>query len=226
MKLFYILVTLLILVTGAYARSEKEKFESAFADLKRAIKENQFLSTYTHLPEYKVITDMGYEVAPYIIEKMQTDADGFHLSSAMRQVSKRSFVYEPERKKLCQDGGSQALAKIYVTWWNKERELTPNLFKDYYKKWHESKELGDQDSASLMLLKIEALGIEILPLLYETENFHSDFFPIICRLTNGDVTPCLNEAWKKYWEGKKGTFILSENKSLTGESVTNNTHKN
>ena len=75
MKLFYILVTLLILVAGAYARSEKEKFESAFADLKRAIKENQFLSTYTHLPEYKVITDMGYEVAPYIIEKMQTDAD-------------------------------------------------------------------------------------------------------------------------------------------------------
>ena len=217
----YIIFFLSLSIINAFSEPTiREEFEVVYAELKASMKEHSYLSDYSILPEYKTLIKMGPKITPYIIEKFTSDKDGFHLTTAMEYISKKTFVYDADRKKLCRDGGAATLAKIYVTWWDEERDQTPILFNEYYKKWIKHKRIGDQDNASLVLLKIEALGIDILPLLFNTEDLHADLFPVICRLTNGGATPHLEDAWKKYWEDEHKKFILFE--SSGGEASTNN----
>ena len=218
----YIISLLSLSIINIFAEPTiREEFEVAYAELKASMKEHSYLSDYSVLPEYKAIINMGSEITPYIMEKFTSDKDGFHLTTAIEYITKKTFAYDADRKKLCRDGGATALAKIYVTWWDEERDQTPILFNEYYKEWIEYKQKGDQDNASLALLMIEALGIDILPLLYETDNLPADFLPIICRLTNNDVMPFLDKAWKKYWEDINKDFVLSGSENTSTNTPAN-----
>lgn len=199
-----------MLVGGLFASPDKERFEKAYADLRDAMRQKPWVSNWLLLPEYDRIKALGPKAAPYMIEKMSTDEYGFLMGTPLHRITKKSFRDDPEKVKRVKDGGAHAHAKLYIKWWYEERALTPSLFSEYYEKWTAYKEAYDPKNATLMLQKIENLGIDILPLLSAKENLPHEFFPMLCRLTNDNLTTCLEDAWKKFWEAEKEKYLMPE----------------
>jgi len=185
----------------------KARFEQAYNELQVWISENPFLSDYSKAPALKKIENLGAKALPYMIHKMEVDKEyGFHLCIAVRKVSKRNFRYDIGKEQQ-HYFGAQGNADLYIKWWKEDRLKTPALFDKYYKEWEELTGQSEQKEADLMLNKIEALGVDVLPLLAEKENLHINFFPAISRLTDGGIDEGIRKEWRRYWELRKGDGV-------------------
>ena len=114
----------------AFAESMDARFEERYAAWKAWIATNKFRSTYTACKEYYDIVALGVSAVPLIMGKIEKNAEDFHLSSAIKIMTRRRFdKTEWPVEKL---GDSKTAAKLYVHWWRVGRFQTGTRFYELY----------------------------------------------------------------------------------------------
>jgi hypothetical protein len=77
-------------------------------------------SSYTETPEFEAIVNMGETAVPYIIAKLETDADAHFLIHALERLTNKRFTQEEieaAQRRYGKPFGNQGYARMWIDWW-------------------------------------------------------------------------------------------------------------
>ena len=241
-NLWYILFSNIIFLNSLNAQSDinsiniKESFESEYAAYIEAKqvdnKEYPFRST-SYGPKSSVclqnIAQLGVATMPYLIEKANETKD-MSLNLPLRIITKKCFSNTEWPVNITKD--SRGELKLYITWWESGRNLTPVQFSQYYSQWKEFKNNHKEKDAKDKLNEIYDLGIGALPMIMEiVRQGDTELIPIISKLTDDKIkssataSECLS-----WWEKNKDDWLIpfpnKQPKANAGEAQTVSSSQN
>lgn len=79
---------------------------------------------YINNPHFKSIVNMGEEVVPFLMEKLQTDGEAHFLIHALAQITNHQFTSEEIKSVQANYGtpiGNQAYSKLWLSWWDQQQ---------------------------------------------------------------------------------------------------------
>ena len=169
------------------ADSVREDFEALYDEWKVWIATNRHLSSYVDNEAFRAISDLRPSALPFMIEKMKEDPDGFHLSMAVRKISKKKF----ERSDWPKDrmGDSVSAAKMYVQWWAAGRFQTGRRFLALCEEWRSLVGENRCEEAKRVFRQIVNLGLPVLPYLIEAVKARPRLVPAVAELSDGALSP-------------------------------------
>jgi hypothetical protein len=105
--------------------STAERFEELFrrwmsvsrTDARSLISSDQ---AYTENPEFEAIVSMGEAAVPYIIAKLEADADAHFLIHALERITSKRFTrdeIEAAEPRYGKPLGNQGYARMWIDWW-------------------------------------------------------------------------------------------------------------
>lgn len=198
---------------------EKEFEEKYQAWLKYCEKSNTDLNLASSLmysiyhtgKEYNALINLGPKAVPYMIRKIENDSRGLFLQFAISDISKFKFYCEKDsktNKDIFPDYPNlRERENIWIYWYYEGYKLTPQLFKNFYSQYlkYKSKDdpesqqkarhsycVGDrmsQQNGHYFYLKIQGLGIQIIPLIIETaKKGDDDLLKLLPGLTDYNIS--------------------------------------
>lgn len=181
-------------------------FDRKYSEWKSWISEHSYASTYTACKEYNDIVELGIPAVHLMFGKIEDNEDDFHLSAAIRRITKRRFdKNEWPKGKL---GDSRTAARMFVRWWRVDRFQTGKRFRELYDKW---KVLRDENkrNADDVYRQIVNLGIPVLPHLADVVDEHPEFIAAVSELTDGELPADVTaDKCKEWWQQNKSRFEL------------------
>ena len=155
---------------------------------------------------YQKMITLGPPIVPLLFHELEYSNDGL-LISPIITITKRVYRWD-EIKNI---KGQGALAQLYIQWWYHGRFQTLENFEKFYTLWSESRKRGDSISERKYQIKIEDLGLPVLPFLVDKiEKGKTELLPMVKWLTDGRVpteklTPANIRVW---WEENKDQWTL------------------
>lgn len=196
------------------------------------------------LPEYRAIVALGPPVLPYLVERVcngpadRTGPRALDLLPAFTEITK----WDPTVwAQPTADAGLASQRDAVAAWWTGGAPGIDGTFSDLHAAWHEAVGQGTDEVVLYTLemrlrpgygsmsqsrpiptapgriyLRVEALGIAVLPmLLEEVEAGHVEWLPLIIRLTDGapPVNPMLTVEMRvaqvrEWWEANKQDWLI------------------
>ena len=102
--------------------------------------------------------------------------------------------------------GKVKFDSIWVYWWDSGRKLTPEIFKRKYETYQTAKNSGKEDELEKAYIKLQNMGIIILPnLLEKIESGDKELIPIFKYLSNQKNLKTVEDC-KVWWEENKRKY--------------------
>jgi hypothetical protein len=153
------------------------------------------------------IAKLGMAALPYLMEKA-TETEDMSLSLSINIITKKAFTKLEWPESIPMD--SRGEIKLYITWWESGRRLTPQQFSQRYSQWKVTINQGILDKTKEKSEEILALGIAALPLILEkVKQGDSELISIISKLTDKKVDPNSTvEQCISWWEQNKEDWLI------------------
>lgn len=202
-------LTLAILVGFGHATDDKVRgaFEDRYQIWRTWVNDHPYLSTYTECEEFQAIVELGPRVLPWLVEKIEGNADDFHLEVAIQRIAKRRFdrTEWPEGKL----GDAKTAAGMYMHWWKEGRFKTGERFAELHGKWKTLKSENKEKESREAYQQVVDLGIAALPSLIDKVNQEPELVAAISALSDGTLPATATPAdCRRWWEENKQKFEL------------------
>ena len=164
------------------------------------------------LPEEQAILDMGPQVVPFLIEKIEKDLSDQRLYSPLQDNIRLIILIT--RKYFTKDEFPNRIDifiphhqwKLYVKWWKNRKRETPIKYARLYNEWDQLQKQNKTVEANVALGKLRNMGTEILPLLMEKiKNGDNRLVPFISELMGqrvGGLFPTRSSVLR-WWDANK-----------------------
>lgn len=79
---------------------------------------------YVNNSHFQAIVDMGKEILPYIVEKLETDEEAHFLIHALERITNKRFTPEEIEAGKARYGeplGNQGYAAMWLDWWDEQQ---------------------------------------------------------------------------------------------------------
>jgi hypothetical protein len=172
---------------------------------------------------FSAIVDLGPNVLPIIVEKMQKDSEADILWQAIQRIAKVKLeaVYDKTSNKMIYPEYSNACQNVYICWWESGRFQTKSKFVILYNKWKVLKSENKDKEARVELTRIINLGIPVLPYLIDSVQIHPELMAAISFLSNNEISFNADVATlMQWWENNKQKYLI-----LMDTSDFNKVHK-
>lgn len=194
----------LFATNNAFATNETSRvvFEDKYQAWKKWVNEHEMASTYVWNKPFADIVALGPSAVPHIIEKIEVNPEDFHLSSAVRRITKKDFAKGEWPTNAL--GDSISAARMYVAWWKDGRFKTGERFVELHGKWKSLKSEKKDKEVQETYQEIIDLGIPVLPYLIDNVEQDPEFISVISKLTDGALPPTIKATdCKQWWKENK-----------------------
>ena len=199
-------------------------FELKFEEFEKNpfLKPDPFSSTLKLDKEkLKEIVNMGVPIIPKIIDNLRKNSSSGVAITIITYLTKIQFEFIYDENKCIYtyndynnyaysppvfQKGKVKFDSIWVYWWDSGRKLTPEIFKRKYETYQTAKNSGKEDELEKAYIKLQNMGIIILPnLLEKIESGDKELIPIFKYLSNQKNLKTVEDC-KVWWEENKRKY--------------------